>query len=53
MNFLFSGLQLLLVKYAVLKEKYVNWTTDIHQSNRMMKTFTVIIFRLWLITENN
>jgi hypothetical protein len=52
MKFVFGSLQLLLVKYAVLTQKYINPTTNIHKSNRVMKTSIVILFRLWLITEN-
>jgi hypothetical protein len=46
MKFVFGGLKLGLVHYAVLMQKYVNRTTDIHKSNRVMKTSIFILFRL-------
>jgi hypothetical protein len=52
MKFVFGGLKLLLVKYAVLTQNYVNRTTDIHKSNRVMKISVVILFQLCWITEN-
>ena len=52
MKFVFGGLKLLLVKYGVLTQKVINITTDIHKSNRLMKTSIFILFRLCWITEN-
>ena len=52
MKFVLGGLKLLFVKYAVLTQKCVNRTTDIHRTNRVMKTSIVILFRLCWITED-